>query len=232
MIGRKKILGLIPARSGSKGISNKNIKPLYGKPLIAWTIEEAKRCDYIDKIIVSTDSKEIANLSEAYGAEVPFLRPEELATDGAKSIEVVKHIVGVYEKDYDIIIFLQPTSPLRAAENIKEAFDLLSIKKAKAVVSVCEAEHSPKWMNTLPEDGRMDNFINKNHQNRQEIETYYRLNGAIYITDIKYFKKNNSFYGKKTFAYIMSQLDSVDIDNLVDFKFAEFLMKEKLKCKK
>ena len=158
------ILGLIPARGGSKGLPRKNIKLLLGKPLIAWTIEQALASKYLDKVVVSTDDEEIAKISKKYGAEVPFIRPKELATDKTKGIDVVLHTIRWMEengKSYDFLMLLQSTSPLRTFEDMDKAIELLFLKKAKAIVSVCEVEHHPYWSNTLPEDGCMKNFIRK-----------------------------------------------------------------------
>jgi len=230
MINGNKVLGIIPARGGSKGITDKNIKELAGEPLIVWTIEEVNRCDIIDKTIISTDSEKIADIAKKYGGDVPFLRPKKLATDTAKGIDVIFHAISLYEKEFDIIAVFQPTSPLRKLKNIKEAFKLLADKNAKAVVSVCKSDHPPLWVNTLPEDGNMKDFISPGikNKNRQEIDNYYKLNGAIYISYISYFKKNRGFYGNRTYAYIMPKVNSVDIDDIIDFRFAEFLIKEGL----
>lgn len=230
MINGNKVLGIIPARGGSKGITDKNIKELAGEPLIVWTIEEVNRCDIIDKTIISTDSEKIADIAKKYGGDVPFLRPKKLATDTAKGIDVIFHAISLYEKEFDIIAVFQPTSPLRKLKNIKAAFKLFVDKNAKAVVSVCKSDHPPLWVNTLPEDGNMKDFISPGikNKNRQEIDNYYKLNGAIYISYISYFKKNRGFYGNRTYAYIMPKVNSVDIDDIIDFRFAEFLIKEGL----
>jgi len=229
----KTILGLIPARGGSKGLSRKNIKPLLDKPLIAWTIERSLASKYLDRVIVSTDDKEIKDISRKYGAEIPFTRPKKLAEDNAKGIEVVLHAIDWLKKNdrrkqYDLLMLLQPTSPLRATEDIDKTIELLFLKEAKAIVSVCEVDHHPLWSNTLPEDGCMKNFIRQEimNKNRQELPVFYRLNGAIYLAYCNYIKEQKSFFGEKTFAYIMPKNRSVDIDNKVDFKLAEILMVE------
>jgi len=229
LIDRKKVLAIIPARSGSKGLSGKNIKLLAGKPLIARTIESAKKCKFIDKIIVSTESIEIAKIAEKVGAEIPFIRPENLSTDTAKSINVIFHTINWFNlnnQKFDIVILLQPTSPLRTADDINNAVALLFEKDAKAIVSVCEVEHHPYLCNTLPQNLNMLNFCQAEivNKNRQELPIFYRLNGAIYIFYINYFIKNNGFYGKNTYAYIMPQERSIDIDTIVDFRLAELLI--------
>ena len=229
MYKEKKILAIIPARGGSKGLPRKNIKLLSGKPLIAWTIEQAKKSSYLDKIVVSTDDKEIADISKKYGAEVPFSRPKELATDDAKSIDAIFHALEWLRQNrevYDIVVMLQPTSPLREAEDIDKAIELLMSKDAEGVVSVCRAEHPPLWSNTIPEDGCMKNFLAKKIMNtpRQALPVYYRLNGAVYLGYCDYLKKIKGFFGDKTYAYIMPSGRSTDIDTEMDFDFVEYFM--------
>ena len=230
----KTILGLIPARGGNKGLPGKNIKPLLGKPLIAWTIEQSLESKYLDRVIVSTEDKEIAEVSKKYGAEVPFMRPRELATDEAKGIDVILHAIDWLnendkQKQYNLIMLLQPTSPLRATEDIDKAIEFLFLKEAKAIVSVCEVDHHPLWANTLPEDGCMKDFIRKEimNKNRQELPVFYRLNGAIYLAYCDYIKNQKKFFGEETFAYIMPKNRSVDIDSNLDFKLAGLLMGKK-----
>ena len=229
MYNNNKIIGIIPARGGSKGIRKKNIVDLAGKPLIAYTIEQAKGSKYIDKIIVTTDDEEIADISRSLGAEVPFSRPKALATDEAKGIDVVLHAITWFdsnEESFDIVMMLQPTSPLRLSEDIDKAIEMLFLKNAMAIVSVCKSEHHPLWSNTLPEDSNMKNFINPEYmnKNRQELPVFYRLNGAIYLSFCNYIKDRKSFYGENTFAYIMPDERSIDIDNMLDFKLAELLL--------
>jgi len=230
----KTVLVLIPARGGSKGLTRKNIKQLLGKPLIAWTIEQSLESKYLDRVIVSTEDKEIAEVSKKYGAEVPFMRPRELATDEAKGIDVILHAIDWLnendkQKQYNLIMLLQPTSPLRATEDIDKAIEFLFLKEAKAIVSVCEVDHHPLWANTLPEDGCMKDFIRKEimNKNRQELPVFYRLNGAIYLAYCNYIKERKSFFGEETFAYIMPKNRSVDIDSNLDFKLAGLLMGKK-----
>ncbi len=233
MYKNKNILGLIPARGGSKGLPRKNIKSLLGKPLIAWTIEQALASKYLDRVVVSTDDKEIAEISKKYGADVPFIRPKELAEDNAKGIDVVLHAIDWFRennkrKQYDLIMLLQPTSPLRITEDIDKAIELLFLKEAKAIVSVCEVDHHPLWVNTLPEDGCMRNFIRQEimNKNRQELPVFYRLNGAIYLAYCNYLKEQKGFFGDKTFAYIMPRERSIDIDDEIDLKLAEVMMEK------
>ena len=226
MYNDRKILAVIPARSGSKRLFNKNIKDLNGKPLIVWTIQAALKSAYIDKVIVSTDSEEIADISKRFGAEVPFIRPSNLSDDKTDSLSVIKHAVEFYNSQYDIVVLLQPTSPLRNTQDIDEAFKLLN-NNTKAVVSVCKTDHSPLWSNTLSDDYCMQYFIEEDVKGKrsQDIPQYYRLNGSIYISFILDMINNNGFFGELTKAYIMPKERSVDIDDLFDFQFAEYLFK-------
>ena len=230
----KSVLALITARGGSKGLPRKNIKPFLGKPLIAWTIECARNSKYADRVIVSTDDKEIAAISRKFRAETPFLRPKNLATSNAKSIDVILHAIDWLKKHgqrYDLLLLLQPTSPLRAPQDIDRAIELLFRKKAKAVVSVSETEHSPCWSNVLPRNFSMKDFISRSiiNKTRQELPVFYRLNGAIFLVFSDHLKAVKNFYGKKTYAYIMPQDRSVDIDTELDFLLAEYLYKNKVK---
>ncbi len=229
MYRNKRILAIIPARGGSKGLPGKNIKLLHGKPLIAWTIEEALKSRYLDEVVVSTENKKIAAISRKYGAEVPFSRPKRLATSLARMIDVLLHTMKFFKNNnehYDLVILLQATSPLRGYEDIDASIELLVKKKARAVISVCESEQHPWWSIMLTRNGRIKDF-NKNgimNKNRQELPSYYRINGALYIAHIEYIKREKRFIGKTTYAYVMPRERSVDIDTEFDFKLAEFLM--------
>ena len=232
MYCNKKILTIIPARGGSKRLPRKNLKPLSGKPLIVWTIEQALLSKYNDTVIVSTDDKKIALISTSHGAEVPFLRPKGLATDNTKGIDVILHAVKWFDEKvepYDIIVTLQPTSPLRLCSDIDKTIELLFLKKAKAIVSVCECEHHPFWSNTLPKSGSMKNFLTPDIINKsgKKLPTFYRLNGAVYLAYKEYLMEKKSYFGNHTYAYEMPIERSVDIDNQSDFKYAEYLMQMK-----
>ncbi|MCG8540268.1 MAG: acylneuraminate cytidylyltransferase family protein [Clostridia bacterium] len=224
-----KTLAFIPARAGSKGVKDKNIKELAGKPLIAYTIEEAVRSNIFEDIVVSTDSTKIAEVARLYGANVPFLRPKELALDDSPTMDAIFHCLDYMinnGKKYDIIMLLQPTSPLRQWYHIKEAYELFNEKQADFVISLCECEHSPLWTNTIDEDLRMDNFIRQEIKNvrRQDLATYYRLNGAVYVAKVDKLLEEKSFFGRNSYAYIMNKYSSVDIDSIEDFEFAEFVL--------
>lgn len=220
----KSFLAIIPARGGSKRLPRKNVLDLCGKPLIAHTIETGLKSKYIDKVIVSSDDNEILEISKKFGAET-IKRPDELASDTATTFDAIKHTIDNIEK-YDYIVLLQPTSPLRNEKHVNETIEFLENKNADAVVSVCEMEHSPLWSNTLPKDGKMNNFLRDEVLNKrsQDLEKYYRINGAIYICKTDRFLEEKSFFLKKNiFAYKMDRDSSVDIDEEIDFKVAEVL---------
>lgn len=224
-----KNIAIIPARSGSKGLKDKNIKLLNNKPLLSYTIESAIESEIFDEIMVSTDSEKYSEIAKQYGANVPFLRDDKLSNDNASSWDVVKDVLSRYQdlgKCFDNIFLLQPTSPLRSADDIRNSFSLFNEKNANSVISVCEMDHSPLWSNTLASDLSMDNFINPQYMknNRQQIETFYRINGAIYIVKYDYLLKNETIYKKNSYAFIMGKNKSIDIDDMFDFQFAEFLL--------
>ncbi|MBO5822358.1 MAG: acylneuraminate cytidylyltransferase family protein, partial [Lentisphaeria bacterium] len=182
-----KILAIIPARSDSKGLKDKNIKDLCGLPLCAYTINAAKASGVFEEIHFSTDSQIYADIAMQYGASVPFLRDAVLASDTASSWDVVKAVIERYKKDgyeFDAVMLLQPTSPLRNAEDICNAVALFKEKNANAVVSVTDPPHSPLWSAPLPPDGNMQIFHERFEffKARQTLEKYYALNGAIYLT--------------------------------------------------
>jgi len=227
----KKKLAVIPARGGSKGLPGKNIKILSGKPLIAYTIETAINSNVFDKIIVSTDDPNIAEISKRFGVEVPFLRPEYLATDTATSMDVIIHAVNWLEDNnekFEYVMKLQPTSPLRTAEDIINSFELLEKKNADSIISVSKCEDHPLWTNTLDDTLSMEDFVNEEikDKNRQELEDYYKLNGVIFLSKTKKLLSTKDWYGDNSYAYIMESVRSIDIDNIIDFKLAEILIKE------
>ena len=218
----KTFLAIIPARGGSKRLPRKNILDLCGKPLISWSIEAALKSKYISKVVVSSDDEEILNISSNFGADI-IKRPYELANDTATTFDTVKHTIDNFE-NYDYIVLLQPTSPLRNEKHIDEAIELLEEKQADAIVSVCEMDHSPLWSNTLPKDGNMRGFLREEILNKrsQDLEKYYRLNGAVYICKTDKLLENKSFFLKDNiFAYIMDRKSSIDIDEEIDFLFAQ-----------
>ncbi len=224
----KRNIAIIPARSGSKGLPDKNILELKGKPLMSYSIEHAIASKMFTEVMVSTDSEKYAEIAVKYGASVPFLRSENLSTDSASSWDVVREVLERYkemEKEFDSLCLLQPTSPIRDANDIVCAYKLFTEKADVAVISVCKVEHTPKWTNTLPENHSLENFIKTgSNSRRQDFETFYRLNGAIYIANVKEFLSDPNLYRKGSYAYVMPQLRSIDIDSELDFKYAEFLL--------
>ena len=227
MRDRKAFLAIIPARGGSKRLPNKNILPLAGKPLIQWTIEAAKNSKYIDQIVVSSDKDEILEIAKRYET-ILIKRPEDLAKDEAKAIGVILHVIEHISDKYDFIILLQPTSPLRTNNHIDEAIELLFSKNADAVISVCETGYPILWCNTLPEDLNMKKFIPENIKDKrsQDLPKYYRLNGAIYIVKTeKIMNEKTLFISNNIFAYIMDKESSVDIDDKIDLKVADALLR-------
>lgn len=221
------MIAIIPARGGSKGLPGKNIRFLAGKPLIAHTIEAARRAKNISRIIISTDSEEIAEIAVQSGAECPFLRPAHLATDTSIAVDTYLYTIQELERiengSIDEITVLLPTAPLRKPDDIDRAIQLFHDKKADSVISYCQEFHPISWHKYINDEGRLINIFDNNLKNRQEEETTYFPNGSIYI-----FKKsvleNHAYYTDKSYAYIMDRKSSVDIDNLDDFEYVEFLI--------
>ena len=222
-MNKKKILGVIPARGGSKGIPNKNIIELGGKPLIKYTIEAALSSKYLTHCIVSTDSEEIAVVAKNSGAKVPFIRPAKLATDTAQSLPVILHALEYMEKDsgfiYDAVVMLQPTTPLRSSKDIDNALELLITSQADSVISVVDVgAHHPLRMKRVI-DGRLINYVDQGHEDmrpRQDLPPVYIRNGAIYAVSRQVLMDQKSFSGVDSMAYIMPHARSVNIDTLDD----------------
>lgn len=228
MPARKRFLAVIPARAGSKRLPGKNRRLLGGKPLVQWTIEAARAVPEIDTVCVSTDDKAITTLASDLGLDVPFIRPAHLSSDTANSVDVVRHALEWYRRNagevFDYVILLQPTSPLRTAEHIREAIAALKRHDAAAIVSVCPMSHSPLWANTLPENDSLTGFLPEMVKGRrsQDLPTYYRLNGAIYIVRTERFLTDEAFLlPDACFAYRMPESVSVDIDSEQDLRLAE-----------
>lgn len=233
MYKKNYIVGIIPARGGSKGIKNKNIKLLLGKPLIAYTIEAALESRVFDRVIVSTDSLKIKRVAQRYGAQAPFLRPKHLAKDNAPTIPALRHAIRFLEQKTgfrpDLIVILQPTSPLRKPEHIKEALDKFLSTKSDSVVSVCEERYSPYSMAKLVKN-KVQPFLKESsrYTRRQDLPVVYRFNGAVYVTRTDIIMKRDDIVTKNTAAIIMGYEESVDIDTGLDFQLAELLLKKRL----
>lgn len=227
------MIALIPARGGSKGLPGKNIKNLCGKPLIAHTIEAALKAEGIERVIVTTDSEEIAAVAREYGAEVPFLRPAALAGDTSSAVDVYLHAVDFLEKEsgrsIEKFMVLLPTAPLRNSVNIEQALRQFYEKNAETLISMREAETPISWYYEMNIEGRVKNLgldAENAVKNRQVNKKYYIPNGAIYILDKKLLKEKRTYYSDNTVAYLMSAEQSVDIDCELDFKIAELLLSQ------
>jgi N-acylneuraminate cytidylyltransferase len=229
MINGKTILAIIPARGGSKGIPHKNIKKLGGKPLIAWTIEEAKKSEYIDRLILSSEDEEIIKIAKEWGCDVPFVRPKELALDGTPGIEPIIHAINNLKEKYDYVVLLQPTSPFRGVEDINNCIEHCETKKSIFCVSVVETDKSPFWMYTLTGCSKLKPLFPEESKcsNRQELPKIYIPNGAIFIASIRHLTKTKSFYTKETVAFIMQATNSIDIDSQSDLEFCEFILSKR-----
>lgn len=234
MLKGKKILGVITARGGSKGIPGKNIKLLWEKPLIAYTIEAALASRFLTRCIVSTDSQEIAEISKKYGADVPFLRPTELAQDKSTSMAVVQHALNWLkqnqEEEYDYLMILQPTSPLRTARDIDECIKKIIDTKADSVMSMIELENFALEKIKRIENDVIVPFDNTNKEGKQStprqfLDKAYRRNSAIYLTKVDLIMRSDLF-GKISRPYIMPIERSVDINEPADLELAEFYLKK------
>ena len=229
-----KILCVIPARSGSKGIPGKNIKPLCGKPLIAYSIEQALQIDLIDRIIVSTDDKNIAEISTRFGAEVPFIRPKHLATDEAGTLDVLLHTIEWCKKNeklsFDIILLLHANTPFRNIEDIKKCINILVDQAADNVFSVSPARNNPYYnMVEIKEEEQVALTKDGDFSSRQSAPPVYDMNSSIYTWWTDILVENPTLFLPKTKIHIMPRERSIDIDEPIDFRFAEVLMKERSK---
>lgn len=225
MFDDQRYLAVIPARAGSKGLPGKNLLPLGGKPMIAWSIQAALASRYLDTVIVSSEDAEILAVARQWGAETPFVRPAELAGDATPGIDVVLHACRAMP-GYDYVVLLQPTSPLRTADDIDQAIERCRDSRAPVCVSVTKPEKSPYWMYFLDEAGRMAPVVDAGRLPalRQALPEAYALNGAVYVARIDWLERAKSFLTAETVAYAMPRERSVDIDTALDFKLAEVLV--------
>lgn len=223
------MLAIIPARGGSKGLPGKNIKELHGKPLIAYSIETALNSKYVTSVFVSTDDEEIAKIARFFGAQCPWLRPAHLATDDALAVDTYIHVIDKLESlgsdKIENFIVLQPTSPLRTAEDINNAVEMFITKNADSVISYTEDEKPINWSKYVEKDNRLTNIFPESIKNRQSLKKTYHPNGAIYVFATKLIREKK-YYSNNTFAYLMDRKKSIDIDTLDDFLYAEFLLKK------
>ncbi len=232
MIDGKSILAIIPARAGSKGVKDKNIRKINGKPLIAWTIDVAIKSKYIDKLILSSEDDKICKIAKKLSCDVPFVRPAEYALDETPMIKVIHHAILNMNDKYDYVVLLQPTSPLRETEDIDQAISLCISKKAPSCVTICESNKSPYWMYMREEDEILKPFISYPEHlfdRRQSLPTVYMLNGAVFVAECDWILSKNSFMSEDTVSYIMEQSKSFDIDTELDFIIAESMLVNRYK---
>lgn len=229
MIDGKRVLAIIPARGGSKGLPRKNVLPLAGKPLIAWTIEAARGSRYIDRCIVSTDDHEIKEVAQQWGGEVPFLRPAELAQDDTPMRDVIVHALDLCP-GYDYVVLLQPTSPLRISADIDGCLETLVRSTSTTAVSVTEVDKPPFWMFRMDCAGRLVPLMENAAPilRRQDAPTVYVLNGAVYVGTPAAYRAEGPFVRADTLGYPMPRERSVDVDTEFDLKLCEWLLLRRL----
>lgn len=227
---QEKVIGLITARGGSKSILRKNITLVGGKPLIAWTVQAAQQSGCLDRLILSTDDEEIASIAKEWGVEVPFTRPAELAQDDSPHIDVVIHAIQWLSEndglDPDYILLLQPTSPLRSAEDIVAAIQLVRERNADSVVSVSPVQDHPYFTYKISKDGVLEDFLPRleGYLRRQVLPPAYALNGAIYVVKRTVLLTQRTFFPEKTIAYIMPEERSMDVDTPWDMKLVDLIL--------
>lgn len=230
MFGDKRVLGIIPARGGSKGVPRKNMRMVDGKPLVGRTVETALGSRYIDRLILSSDDKEIIKTAIEYGCEVPFVRPKELASDESVTRDVILHVMETIGEKYDLVVCLQVTSPLLISEDIDGAIRTCVGKNTGSCVTVCEVNKSPYWMFSMAEDGVIkplmgESFLSKR---RQELPMVYIPNGAVFVAMWDWFLEHKTFYGDLAAGYVMPKSRSIDIDTENDFMALDFLIKNRV----
>jgi CMP-N,N'-diacetyllegionaminic acid synthase len=223
LIGSRNVLGIIPARGGSKGLPRKNIVDLGGKPLIAWTILAAQESAYIDRLIVSTDDQEIADAARKWNCDVPFIRPDELAGDDASSVDVVIHALQTLDTDHDYVVLLQPTSPFRTGADIDGCLEQCEQSNAPVCVSICNVDKSPYWMVSKDEQNNLRNILETPVpvSRRQDLPEVYALNGAVYAAEVDWIRANKAFLMENTLGYVMPRERSLDIDTEFDLSLAK-----------
>ena len=226
-----KIVALIPARGGSKGIPKKNIKLLHGKPLIAWTIETAIKSNCFDKIIVSTDNQEIANVAIEYGAKVPFLRPKNISMDNTPGVQTALHLCEKLNS-FESLLLLQPTSPLRTFDDIQKMIKFSISKKANSVVSISEVKKHPYWMYEKNIQNKLVPIIKSPMiSNRQKLPPAFSINGSMYFANKNWLTINRNFITEETYGFITPYENSIDIDDYDDFYYSEYILKKRKNIK-
>lgn len=226
-------LALIPARGGSRRLPGKNLAALGGRPLIRWTIEAALGAQSVHDVVVSTDDPAIAKVATAAGAEVPFLRPKDIADDHSTTEEVMRHALQTLAEAgrvWDLLVLLQPTSPLRISTDIDDAVSLFRERQASAVISVCLTDHPPEWCNPLPSNGSLEGFLGPDivGKRSQDLPTSYRLNGALYVYPCRSILDGTvAPFARDSYAYVMPRERSIDIDEPIDLVIAEAMLQER-----
>ncbi|MBF0439711.1 MAG: acylneuraminate cytidylyltransferase family protein [Magnetococcales bacterium] len=226
MINGCSVLAVIPARGGSKGVERKNIRMLAGKPLLAWTIEAARACPEIDRVILSSEDEEIMDVARQLGCEVPYVRPYWLAQDDTRAIDVALHLLETLSERYDYLVWLQPTSPLRSADDISACLQLCVRHGAMSAVTVALVDKSPYWIYFVDSSGGMQPLLpgEMRHDNRQKMPPVHALNGAVYVANTAWLQRTARFVDDHTKAYVMPMERSVDIDTHRDFFLAEWFL--------
>ena len=233
MIAGRRVLALVPARGGSKGLPRKNLRCLNGYPLIQWSIDIALACEEIDSVIVSTDDEQIAAVANAAGAEVPFMRPSNLAEDTSSTIDVIIHALDFLEsnkREFEIVLLLEPTSPLREVSDVQNALQDMIDKSATAIVSVCRAEAThPTFMFRTTDQRRLQPFISASPTGirRQDVEALYYIEGTLYASTVVGLRERRSFYHDDTLAYEVAKWKALEIDDFEDFELAEAIARYK-----
>lgn len=239
MINGKRVLAVIPARGGSKGLPGKNIRPLLGKPLIAWSVEHALGSDLIDDVVVSTDDPEIARIAAESGAEVPFLRPAELALDNTPTFPVLKHVLDSLAsqgRSYEYLVLLEATSPLREPVDLDGALQMLDARpEAESIVAVADVEtRHPEFIVRIGSDGLLKPYLHERVRvlRRQELDSLHFLSGTLYISRVDALLREQTFYHDRTLPYPVPKYKSYEIDDLCDFTIVEALLGARLGGKK
>lgn len=231
MYENRKFLAIIPARGGSKGIPRKNLILVHNKPLIQYTIEAALNSKYLDDIIVSTDNIEIANVSKSLGAKVPYLRPSNIATDNSKTIFSIIHVIEKQKElgfEYDYVVILQPTQPLRKSRHIDEAIKKIILLNSENLVSVSKVKEHPILMRSINNQGLLENHMQLNSTvRRQDFPDIYKVNGAIYINKVSTINRNTSLNDNKL-PYIMDSKDDLDIDESYDIDLLKWILSKSM----
>jgi N-acylneuraminate cytidylyltransferase len=226
MISGGRVLGLIPARGGSKGVPRKNVRMLGGKPVLQWTADAAHASVYIDRLVLSTDDDEIAALGRSLGLEVPFRRPEAASSDEASAQTVIRHALAALGDSFKFLVYLQPTSPFRTARDIDGCLERLVASDADACVSVTESRTKAEWLFFMGSDERLVPVVgDAPRQRRQELRVAFELNGAVYATRVEAYEREGSFLTGQVLPWIMPSERSIDLDDLIDFDRAEEILR-------